>query len=156
VIGEFLYTLGERDQKITPLDIFIDRRTITGATAPNLAFSLPIDRVLILQSYSVSFLPGAINSAVSGSLKFFRNGNSSNFHDGDIEVFSTVAGVSGDDPTWNLAVDQKVTFHSTIEIIIPPGGRLMFTGVFTTPGGATNVIDATIMGLMIPRGNFAF
>lgn len=148
VFPEFLYTLSQRDEQITALEIVSARSNTFSGAATALQtlsgiYTVPNDRVLSLSSMVIQGQAGA-GQVFQNAIGFILlpNAASTQFQYLGTQKPNTTPGQNG----FIQALDNTV--------LIGPGCRIFAQAVFDL-GTVSNSVTYFIQGILFPRGNFA-
>lgn len=153
MIGQQLYQLTPRDQQVTRLDmVFEDIRTATASASLTADFVVPNNRVLVLKHCDTNLLAGAAQFVINTSIYAFTGAKT--VYITKFANASTLPTGFGYDDRNIANITNSMFMNWDGELYIPPGYTLRASGLFNA-GVAVNQIQFNVVGLLIPRGNFA-
>lgn len=151
-----LYALTPRDLQVTPLSVVRATDIVFGtATAsPSVEYTVPADRVFVLQSYF-----GTAN-AVSGVTTINTSYVSAGFFDAQAPNYLSRIRTAGG--VMHMHGQNSNTYGTTYHaapqhqpIILLPDDSVYMTATFSAIN-ASNFVELSVHGVLIPRGNFSF
>jgi len=145
-IEDQLYQMNQRDMRVTPLDIFnyYDIRSVASLVLTS-DYIVPNDRVLHLTRFSFFATSNAIgNAQILRAFVYDKpvNGNA-----------ISLIGSKTDDLAPDFTGD-RVSYCDTVDLFIQSGFMVRMQVDFTN-AALNNAATFSLMGVLIPRGNFA-
>jgi len=145
-IEDQLYQMNQRDMRITPLDIFnyYDVKSVASLVLSS-DYIVPNDRVLHLIRFSIFAISNAIGNTQMLRLFVYDkpvNGNA-----------ISLIGTKTDDLAPDFTGD-RISYSDSVDIFVQAGFMIRSQVDFSN-AALNNVATFSLMGVLIPRGNFA-
>lgn len=145
-LADVLFQLGDRDRRITPIELF-DGQVGENHTAANFNATLPVvpkERILLLNWVFLRMFADGVLVPSFIRLEYQESGVGA-----ESVIFERNYGSEG------LAVQGAVETMWPHELLIPPESQLRIEYTYSGVGGGNHKSTAAIRGLLIPRGNFS-